>query len=75
VLEERISSLDAKCKEVSKQLAQKCEAALELERERKELEEQVQELRRHGQMLGRVVRQPALVESFISLLTPALTQH
>ncbi|KAL2795464.1 hypothetical protein BJX66DRAFT_301694 [Aspergillus keveii] len=75
VLEERISSLDAKCKEVAEQLAQKCEAALELERERKELEEQVQELRRNGQMLGRVVRQPALFESFISILTPALTQH
>ncbi|KAL2802158.1 hypothetical protein BJX63DRAFT_133304 [Aspergillus granulosus] len=76
VLEEKISSLEVECKELSEKLSQKSERAVELEGERRELEEQVQELRKQGQMLVRVVvRQPALVESLVSLLPPAVTQH
>jgi phage shock protein A len=64
--------LKVECQELSKKLSQKSEQALELQGEWRELEEQVQELRKQGQMLVRVVvRQPAVVESLVSLLPPA----
>ncbi|KAJ0421260.1 hypothetical protein BJY00DRAFT_312173 [Aspergillus carlsbadensis] len=72
VLGEKISSLEVECNELTEQLSQKSEQALGLQRETRELEAQIQELRRNEQMLVRVVvRQPALVEGIV----PALTQH
>ncbi|KAL2795494.1 hypothetical protein BJX66DRAFT_167937 [Aspergillus keveii] len=71
-LEEKINRLEVECQELSKKLSQKSEQALELQGEWRELQEQVQELRKQGQMLVRVVvRQPAVVESLVSLLPPA----
>jgi uncharacterized coiled-coil DUF342 family protein len=63
--------LEVECQELSEELSQKSAQALELQGERRELEEQVQELRAQAQILVRVVvRQPAMVES----LQPPVTQ-